>query len=377
MKRLDVVKAAVCLGLALFAAACEKKAESQGTGTGPVSEPVVPAFDPNNFKVDKPSQFALTTTGEAESQPEMQVTGSVNADVSRQVPVPSLATGRITEIHARLGDQVTRGQLLFKVRSTDISGAYSNYLQAVKNEELTKLQLNRSKLLFDNGATPKSAVETAQNADDDNLVLVNAAKEQLKLLGVDPQNPTAIVEVHAPVSGTITDQQITDQSAVQAYGTPPPFTISDLSHVWLICDVYENNLSQVHLGEFADVRLNAYPDRLLKGKITNIGPILDPALRTAKVRLELANPGYMRLGMFATATFHGAKKMTYATLPSTAILHLHDREWVYIAKEDGHFQRVEVTTGRTLDGNIEEVVSGLKPGTRVVKNALDLQNTVN
>ena len=157
--------------------------------------------------------------------------------MSRQVPVPSLATGRIVEIDARLGDEVKKGQLLFKVRSTDIAGAFSNYRQAVKNEELTKIQLDRAKLLFEHGAIPKSAQEIAQNAEDDNVVVLETAKEQLGLLGVDPDHPTGIVEVFAPVSGTITDQQITDQSGVQALTPPNPFTISDLSHVWIICDV--------------------------------------------------------------------------------------------------------------------------------------------
>ena len=133
----------------------------------------------------------------------------------------------------------------------------------------------------------------------------------------------------APVSGTITDQQITNQSGVQALTPPNPFTISDLSHVWIICDVYENNMAQVHIGEYADIRLNAYPDRVLKARISNILPIMDPNIRTAKVRLEVENPGMMRLGMFVTATFHGLTTEKHATVPATAILHLHDRDWVY------------------------------------------------
>ncbi len=147
--------------------------------------------------------------------------------------------------------------------------------------------------------------------------MLETAKEQLGLLGVDPDHPTGIVEVFAPVSGTITDQEITDQSAVQAYTPPNPFTISDLSHVWIICDVWENNMAQVHLGEYADIHLVAYPDRVLKGRISNILPIIDPNIRTAKVRLEVENPGLMRLGMFVTATFHGETMEKHATVPAT------------------------------------------------------------
>ena len=184
------------------------------------------------------------------------------------------------------------------------------------------------------------------------------------------------MEVYAPVSGVITDQQITDQSGVQALTPPNPFTISDLSHVWVICDVYENNLAQVHIGEFADIHLVAYPDRVLRARISNILAVMDPNIRTAKVRLELENPGLMRLGMFVTATFHGQTAEKHAAVPATAILHLHDREWVYTPAGSGAFRRREVTAGRMLPGNLQEVISGLQPGDTVIANALVFQNTV-
>jgi cobalt-zinc-cadmium efflux system membrane fusion protein len=337
---------------------------------------VKPDLDASNFQIDHPDQFPLVTAGDHVAAPELNVTGVVNPDISRQVPVPSLATGRIVEIDARLGDVVTKGQLLFKVRSSDIAGAFSNYRQAVKNEELSKIQLARANILYEHGAVPKSAQEIAQNAEDDNLVILETAKEQLGLLGVDPVHPTGIVEVFAPVSGTITDQQITNQSGVQALTPPNPFTISDMSKVWIVCDVWENNMAQVHVGEYADIHLVAYPDRVLKGRISNILPIVDPNIRTAKVRLEVDNPGLMRLGMFVTATFHGATAERRATVPATAILHLHDRQSVYAPLGQGRFRRQEVVAGIMLPGNLQEVVSGLKPGDQVVERALVFQNTV-
>jgi cobalt-zinc-cadmium efflux system membrane fusion protein len=374
INRSFLVKAILGMSLSFLLAGCERKATAEG-GTGPAPVVVVPDLDANNFKVDHPEQFPLAMAGEHIAAPELNVTGVVNPDVSRQVPVPSLATGRIVEIDARLGDEVKKGQLLFKVRSSDIANAFSNYRQAVKNEELTKIQLNRANTLFEHGAIPQSAQEIAQNAEDDNIVVLETAREQLGLLGVDPNHPTGIVEVFAPVSGTITDQEITEQSGVQALTPPNPFTISDMTRVWIICDVWENNMSQVRVGEYADIHLVAYPNRILKGRISNILPIIDPAIRTAKVRLEVENPGLMRLGMFVTATFHGETTEKHATVPSTAILHLHDREWVYTPLGSGHFRRKEVVAGNTLPGNIQEV-SGLNPGDQVVTNALVFQNTV-
>ncbi|MGO9256600.1 MAG: efflux RND transporter periplasmic adaptor subunit [Bryobacteraceae bacterium] len=333
-------------------------------------------MDASNFKVDHPEQFPLAMAGEHVASPELDVTGVVSPDVSRQVPVPSLASGRIVEIDARLGDEVKKGQLLFKVRSTDIAGAFSDYQKAVKNEQLSKIQLDRAKLLFDNGAIPKSALEIAQTTEDNAKIDLETTTEHLRLLGSDPDHPTGIVDVPAPVSGVITDQQIAIASGVQALTPPNPFTISDVSHVWIVCDVYENDLAQVHIGEYADIHLNAYPNRTLRGKIGNIAQIMDPNLRTAKVRLEVENPGLMRFGMFVTAAFHGLTTEKYATVPATAILHLHDRDWVYTPLQDGRFRRVEVAAGNTLPGNLQEVVSGIKPGAQVVANALVLQNTV-
>jgi cobalt-zinc-cadmium efflux system membrane fusion protein len=379
MKRLLIFEAIGCLALGLLLTGCERKVAAQenvAAATGALPIVVQPDLDSDNFKVDHPEQFPLATAGEHVAAPELNVTGVVNPDVSRQVPVPSLATGRIVEIDARLGDEVKKGQLLFKVRSADIANAFSTYRQAVKNEELTKVQLDRANTLFEHGAIPKSAQEIAQNAEDDNVVVLETAREQLGLLNVDPAHPTGTVEVFAPVSGTITDQEITNQSAVQSYSLPAPFTISDMSHVWIICDVWENNMSQVHIGEYADIHLVAYPNRVLKGRISNILPVIDPTIRTAKVRLEVENPNLMRLGMFVTATFHGDTMEKHATVPATAILHLHDREWVYVPLGEGRFRRQEVVAGNMLSDNTQEVVSGLKPGDQVVTRALVFQNTV-
>ena len=376
MNRLFLMRAALCLCLMSFASGCGRKVAASDTDTGPKPAAVEPDMDTNNFQVEHPERFPLATAGEHTAAPELNVTGVVSPDVSRQVPVPSLASGRVVEIDARLGDEVKKGQLLFKVRSTDIAGAYSDYRKAVKNEQLSKIQLDRAKILYDHGAIPKSALETAQTTEDNAAVDVETATEHLRLLGADPDHPSGIVEVFAPVSGVITDQQITNSSGVQALTAPNPFTISDISHVWIVCDVYENNIAQVHPGEYAEIRLNAYPGRVLKARISTILPIIDPNIRTAKVRLEVENPGLMRLGMFVTAVFYGPRKEMRAAVPAEAILHLHDRDWVYVPVQDNLFRRVEVVGGDMLPGGMQEVVSGILPGQKLIANALELQNSV-
>ena len=363
------------LSLCLLLAACSEKANPQEEA--PPKAQVEPDLDANNFKVDHPEQFPLVTAVERKAVSALNVTGQVQPDIARAVPVISLAAGRVVEVKARLGDQVQKGQLLMRVQSNDVSGAYQNYIKAENDERLAHVQLERAQLLYDKGAVAKSALEQAQTAEDDARADLTAATEQLRLLGIDKNHPSAIVDVVAPISGVITDQQVTNSSGVQGLSGPNPFTISDLSYVWIICDVYENDLDAVHVGETADIRLSAYPDQIFKGRIDNILPVLDPSLRTAKVRIEVANPGLMRIGMFVTATFYGRQPQTYAAVPASAILHLHDRDWVYTPLNiAGHFKRQEVVAGKMLPDNMQEVLSGLKPGDKVVSIALPLQNTV-
>jgi cobalt-zinc-cadmium efflux system membrane fusion protein len=365
------------LGAALTNAGCakEKKADPAAEAPPKVADQVEHVGETGSVKVDHPEQFPVVSAESFAASSELNVTGAVAADVSRAVPVISLASGRIIEIHAKLGDTVTKGQLLLRVQSNDIAQAYSDYRQAVADEALSRAQLERSKILLDKGAIAQKDYEVALDVDEKAKVTVETTIEHLRVLGSDPAHPTAIVDIFAPISGIITDQQVTNAAGTQGLASPNPFTISDLTQIWIMCDVFENDLKSVRLGEYADVRLNAYPERVFKGKISNIGPVMDPAMRTAKVRLEMANPGIMRIGMFVTATFHGSDRTTHAMVPSTAILHLHDRDWVYEPTGDKAFRRVEVSSGKMLPSNMQEVVTGLAPGDRVVSNALILQNS--
>ncbi|HEV8041534.1 MAG TPA: efflux RND transporter periplasmic adaptor subunit [Bryobacteraceae bacterium] len=372
MKRYPII---LCVALALLQSACKPPA-SNPTAEAPPPLRVQAVEDRNLFEVDHPERFQLTTAVPHTAVSQLRVTGTVNPDVSRNVPVISLASGRVIEINARLGDTVTKGQLLLKVQSADISGAYNDYQQALADEDLARKQFERSKMLYEKGAIAGKDLEVAESAETKAKVTIKTTIEHLRVLGVDPDHPSPIVEITAPVSGVITDQQVTNAAGVQGLGSPSPFTISDLTHVWIVCDVYENDLVNVHLGETADIRLNAYPSRVLTGTISSIGPVLDPNIRTAKVRIEVQNPGMMRPAMFVTATFHGRQKETRAAVPATAILHLHDRDWVYVPAGGKQFRRVEVSGGDMLPGGMQELISGVAAGQQVIANALEFQNTV-
>lgn len=363
------------LSAALVLAGCgsQKAGSDVEAQEAPPPATVVPGPDAELVVVDHPEQFPLVAATAHQGYSTLTVTAVVNPDIARSVPVVSLASGKVVAIHARLGDTVQKDQVLLSIRSDDVSGGFSDYRKAIADELLARKQLERSKDLYDHGAIAMADLELAQDTEDKAKVDIETMSEHLRLLGNDPDNPNFIVDIKAPVAGVITDQEVTNAAAVQSYGTSP-FTISDLSTVWVVCDVHENDLPSVHMGDAADVSLNAYPDMKIAGRVSNIGAVMDPNIRTAKVRIEVKNPGNMRIGMFATVTFRGQKSETHTVVPATAIMHLHDRDWVFAPTADKKFRRVEVRGGDTLPNQMQEILSGLQPGQQVVTNAVVLQN---
>jgi cobalt-zinc-cadmium efflux system membrane fusion protein len=370
----------ICTAFLLTLSACAKKVEGgEAPASGAPPEPrVVSAADPALFSVDNPTQFPTAEATERPATSELVVTGAVQPDVALNVPAVSLASGRVMAVHARLGDTVKKGDLLLTLRSDDVSGGYSNYRKAIADEALARAQLQRAKDLYEHGAIAKNDLEVAQDTEDKAKVDLDTMSEHLRLLGNDPEKPSFMVDIFAPASGVITDQQVTNGSAVQAFNTPAPFTISDLSSIWVVCDVYENDLANVHLGDTAEITLNAYPDRMFKGRVSNIGATLDPNIRTAKVRIEVPNPGMMRLGMFVRATFKGQSQEMHTIVPASAVMHMQDRDFVFVPDVDKKFRRIEVVGGDLVkeDTTLQEIKSGLMPGQKVVTNALVLDHVL-
>jgi membrane fusion protein, heavy metal efflux system len=367
----------VVLAVCSLGAGC-KKSDPNPTAEAPPSLPVEAVSDGNTFPVPDPAKFQLVAAGVHNASLSLSVNGIVQADVSRTVPVVSLASGRAVEVRARLGDKVEKGQLLMRVRSADIASAYSDYQKAVADEKLAQTQLKRAQLLFNKGAIALRDLEVAEDTENKAKVDVDTAAEHLRVLGANQvDQASGMVDIHAPITGYIIEQNVVNAAGVKTLDNSPNlFTIADLSRVWIICDVYQDDLPQVHLGEFADVRVDAYPGQVFHGRIGDIGPVLDPNLRTAKVRLELPNPGLMRVGMFVRASFHGRKAEPHPVVPATAVLHLHDRDWVYVPDGQKQFKRVPVQAGAVLPDQAQMILTGLSPGQQVVANALEFESTV-
>lgn len=353
-----------------FVTGCNRQTNADAPGPGEVK--VEEIHSDGAVQVDHPEQFLLATVEQRPAVDELNVTGVVTPNVERSVPVLSLAGGRAVDIRAKLGDQVSKGQVLLVIDTPDVSQAFSDYQKAQADEVLAQQQLTRARELFGKGAIARQQLKTAENAEQKAQVDVRTAAQHITVLGADPGKPSPLVFIRAPISGSIVEQNVTSGTGVRSMDNSPNlFTIADLSDVWVLCDVYENDLGRVQLGDPAEVRLNAFPGRVFAGRVRNISTVLDPSTRTAKVRLELANPrGLMRAGMFATATFRSRTAPIRPVIPTTAVLRLHDKDWVFVPLGGNQFRRVEVQAGPVSSAGFQVITSGLAVGGKVVTNAL-------
>lgn len=376
MTKISISSIACCLAACIALAGCGKKFDP---ANGEVSQArVVETSNAGLVSVERPEQYPLATADRIETPNKLNVTGSVNPDINREVPVISLASGRVVDIRARLDDNVKKDQLLLKVQSPDITNAFDTYLKAVNDEHLANKAYIRAEDLYAHGAISQSMLDQAEDSENDAKADLDAAEQQLKTLGVPKDHPSSVVNVYAPISGVIVAQNVTNAAAagVTYSGSSTAFTIADLSVVWVICDVYENDLPKVRLGQEAELRVDAYPAKVLTGRVSDIGPVMDPTIRTAKVRIEVRNPGLLRLGMYVTATLLSRAKVAHAVIPASAILHLHDRNWVFVPAGGKQFKRVEVGTGDMLPDNMQEILSGIAPGQQVVRDVLEFEATL-
>ena len=326
------------------------------------------------FSVDHPELFKLVKADTRELPAMLKANGAVAPDVNRTIHVTSPGSGRVVDLRVTLGENVKKGHVLLSIYSADLAGAFSDYQKAVADERLSKRALDRAQLLLSHGAAAQKDFEQAEDAEEKTKVDVQTAEQHVRILGGDPARPSSIIELRAPIAGTIVEQNISGFEGVKSLDNSPNlFTIADLSQVWVVCDVFENDLGQVHLGDPAEVRSNAFPDREFHGTISDISRVLDPSTRSAKVRIVLSNPDRaLRPGMYVVASFHSRKLQQHVIIPSTAVMRLQDRDWVFRQEGARTFRQIEVhTAGETSDGMHEIQDGAINPGQQIVTNALE------
>ena len=334
-------------------------------------------LDPNLYTVEHPELFQVATVGTRELPTVLKANGSITPDVNSTFHVTSQGSGQVVALNVRLGDYVKKGKLLLSIRSPDLAAAFSDYQKAAADGRLAKEGLDRARLLYSHGALAEKDLQQAEDTEEKAQVDVQNAEQHVRILGGDPAHPSSLIELRAPVSGTIVEQNIAGFEGVRSLDNSPNlFTIADLSQVWVLCDIYENDLGEVHVGDPAEIRLNAYPDRTYRGKVSDISRILDPNTRSAKVRIVLLNrDGSLRPGMFAVAAFRSRQSQSRVVVPATAVIRLQDKDWVFRKENPREFRRVEVHAAGQVD-QMEQIQDGVKAGQQVVTNALEFSTSV-
>jgi len=332
--------------------------------------------DPDVFSMEHPELFKTAKAETRALSTELTANGTVTPDVTRTIHVTSLGGGRVVDLKVKLGDSVKKGQTLLVISSPDLAAAMSDYQKAVADEVLSRKALDRSQMLYDHGAIAAKDLETAKDVEDKAQVDVSTTEQHVRVLGADPAHPSPLIDLRAPVAGTIVEQNVAGFEGVKSLdNTPNLFTIADLSQVWVVCDVFENDLGDMHLGDAAEIRLNAFEDRMFHGTVADISRVLDPNTRSAKVRIVLANAdGALRPGMFAVAKFRSRKTTNRVVVPATAIMRLHDKDWVFRKEGGKKFRRVVVRADGLAPDGRQEIREGVKPGDEVVENALEFSS---
>lgn len=334
--------------------------------------------DPNLYTVDHPELFKLTAVETRDLQSVLNANGSVTPDVSNTIHVTSQGSGRVVELKVRLGDYVRKGQVLLSIHSADLAGAFSDYQKAGADERLARRGIERAQLLYSHGALAEKDLQQAEDTEEKAKADLQNAEQHLRVLGGDPARPSSLIELRAPVPGTIVEQNVAGFEGIKSLDNSPSlFTIANLSQVWVVCDVYENDLGMVHMGDTAEIQLNAYPDKTYHGKVGDISRVLDPATRSAKVRIVLPNhDGSLRPGMFATATFRSRKSEPRTLVPATSVMRLQDRDWVFRKEGTQQFRRTEVHVAGAHPDGTQQIKDGVKPGDEIVANALEFSSAV-
>jgi cobalt-zinc-cadmium efflux system membrane fusion protein len=303
-------------------------------------------------------------------------TGVVQSNAYRETPVVSLVGGIVRSVNAELGQSVRRGQTMAVVFSDELAAAQSRYLTAVAELEEHHKHHHRTAELVEIGAASREEFEQSESMLKKAEAEVASLRQRLLLLGLSPQRVDGLrssaqvsseVSLPSPISGTVINRSANSGEVVEA--NKEILRVADLSSVWVIGQVYEKDLGRVRVGSGASVTSPAYPGRVFRGQVSYVDPRLDPATRTAQVRIELANPGQvLKIGMYVGVAFAtiGGSENTVPVVPASAVQNINNQQVVFVATNDPNvFVMRPVRVGPETGGRVP-VLEGLFVGDRVV-----------
>jgi cobalt-zinc-cadmium efflux system membrane fusion protein len=331
---------------------------SHSTGTDPV-------LDSTALSDSVMRNIQTAPAQEEEVAEVIKLNGKIEPDESKQAKVYALVSGKIQSVKVELGDYVKKGQMLAELKSTEVAGVTNDLSLAESNLGIAKKALQTTKDLYDGKLATEQDLNNAQLEYNKALSELNRAKEVRSITG---GRSGATYAITAPLSGYVIEKNITNNSEVRSDNSADLFAIADLSKVWIIANVYEADLNNIHLGDEVTVNTLADPTKNYIGKVDKIYNVLDPATRTMRVRISMDNPkGELRPEMFATIKVNGKPAGKMVTIPAQALVLDNSRNYV-IVKKGKQLETREIQLDRRVD-NKAYISGGLAAGEEVVTNS--------
>jgi cobalt-zinc-cadmium efflux system membrane fusion protein len=365
---------AFAVGCVLSAAGCGSRSGESESKMTSYSGGEHPADTAELFSVpqEQMSHVQIATVEKSSLPRVLRLTGAVAYNGFKTTQVFTAVGGPVQEILVAPGEIVRAGQPLLIVSSPDFSVARSAYIKARSTFQLADKNYQRSRDLYEHHAIAERDLQQAESDRAGAQADLQSSEDAMRVLGLkDPegsvQNPTKLTSraaVIAPVSGEITERLVGPGQLLQANITQC-FTISDMSTVWILVNVYQNDLQYVHMGDDVAITTDAYPDTF-HGKISFLSPALDPNTRTLQARIVTPNPGLkLKKDMYVNATVQAGKISDALTVPDAAVLRdTENQPFVYALTGANQFSRQSVTVGDSHNGRTQ-ITSGLKQGQRI------------
>ena len=366
--------AAVLLSSVLALSAC-KKATVQDTNNKP--NDVMRVLAPESLQ----AQIKVSEVLSQEMSNTLRVAGQIDFDEQALTRIGASVTGRVTQIQATLGQVVNKGDTLALINSSELSGSQLAYLKAHSEKELHRRNLDRAKTLFDADVISSADLQRRENEYEIASAETRAAQDQLRVLGVSAQSIErlantgaidSVASVVATIKGVVIERKVAAGQVVQP--SDVLFAVADLSRVWAVAQVPEQQVSQVKVGQSVSIEVPALSHEKLQGKLIYVGQTVNPETRTVLVRTELDNKGgRLKPSMLASMLIESSP-VNRLVVPLTAVVRQDDTDYVFVQEPENYFRLTPVKLAAEQNGQ-RVVLEGLKPGMRIVSDgAFHLNN---